>query len=142
MKDVMKDKISVLFIGDIVGESGIRAVRDFLPELKEKYQPDFIIANGENADKGKGITKREAKELFDMGLDVITTGNHIWDNKEDFIIKTFDPGSDILKQGTLLNFDVDTEQDLEYLESKKYNIDTSAEEIVKLFLEKEKVNLK
>ncbi|MFC2130646.1 TIGR00282 family metallophosphoesterase [Bacteroidota bacterium] len=76
----MKDKISVLFIGDIVGASGITAVRDWLPELKERYQPDFMIANGENADKGKGMTKREAKELFDMELDVITTGNHIWDN--------------------------------------------------------------
>ncbi len=76
----MKETLSVLFIGDIVGEGGITAVKDYLPKFKEHYNADLIIANGENADKGKGITKREAKELFDCGVHVITTGNHIWNN--------------------------------------------------------------
>ncbi|MFH1051480.1 MAG: TIGR00282 family metallophosphoesterase [bacterium] len=76
----MKEKINVLFIGDIVGEAGINIVKSYLPELKDKYQSDFIIANGENADKGKGITKREADMLFELGINVITSGNHVWDN--------------------------------------------------------------
>jgi 2',3'-cyclic-nucleotide 2'-phosphodiesterase len=76
----MKEKIGILFIGDIVGESGINVVKDYLPKLKEQYNPDFIIANGENADKGKGMTKREAAVLFELGINVITSGNHIWDN--------------------------------------------------------------
>ena len=76
----MFKKVSILFLGDIVGESGMNAVKDQLPKLKEKYSPDFIFVNGENADQGKGITKKEADLLFDWGVNVITTGNHIWDN--------------------------------------------------------------
>jgi len=76
----MKEKINVLFIGDIVGEAGFGILKAFFQELKDKYKPDFIIANGENADKGKGISKKEAAQLFELGIDVITTGNHVWDN--------------------------------------------------------------
>jgi metallophosphoesterase (TIGR00282 family) len=76
----LKEKINILFIGDIVGEPGIKAVNDFLPIFKEKYKPDCIIANGENADKGNGITKNEAGILIDLGIHIITTGNHVWDN--------------------------------------------------------------
>ncbi len=79
-KKSMKERISVLFIGDVVGNSGLNIVKDTLPMLKEKYQADYIIANGENADKGKGIKKKEADFLFDLGVNVITSGNHIWDN--------------------------------------------------------------
>ncbi len=75
-----KLKNSILFIGDIVGEPGLNAVRDHISNLIEKYEADFVIANGENVTNGKGITKDEAEELFKLGVDVITTGNHIWDN--------------------------------------------------------------
>jgi metallophosphoesterase (TIGR00282 family) len=74
--------LRVLFIGDIVGRPGRRAVRELLPSLQEKYAPELVIANGENAAGGNGITRRTADELFDAGIDVLTMGNHIWDQKE------------------------------------------------------------
>jgi len=73
-------KNSILFIGDIVGEPGLQIVREHLKHLIDKYNADFVIANGENVTNGKGITKEEAEELFSLGVDIITTGNHIWDN--------------------------------------------------------------
>lgn len=73
-----------MFIGDIVGGSGRRAVKTLLPELKRKYDPAFIIANGENAAGGRGITAQIAKELYDQGVQGITMGNHTWDNKDIF----------------------------------------------------------
>lgn len=76
----MTGKLSVLFIGDIVGEPGMKAVRQYLPELIERYKADFVIVNGENVCNGKGVTEPEAKELYELGVHVITTGNHIWDN--------------------------------------------------------------
>jgi metallophosphoesterase (TIGR00282 family) len=76
----MFKKISVLFLGDVVGTPGQNAVKQYMPILKEKYKPDFIFLNGENADEGKGITKKEADPIFELGVSVITTGNHIWDN--------------------------------------------------------------
>jgi len=69
-----------MFIGDIVGEQGIKTTEELMPTLKDKYKPDFIIANGENADNGKGITDKESDRLFAVGVNIITTGNHIWDN--------------------------------------------------------------
>jgi len=73
-----------LFIGDIVGGSGRRAVKTLLPELKKKYDPAFIVVNGENAAGGRGITAPIAKELYDQGVHGITLGNHTWDNKDIF----------------------------------------------------------
>lgn len=70
--------IKVLFIGDIVGESGRLTVKKHLPILKQKYQPDLIIANGENAAHGKGITPKIFHELLSWGIDVITMGNHTY----------------------------------------------------------------
>lgn len=77
-------KIKVLFIGDIVGSVGRKSVQDVLPALKKKYAPDFIIANGENAAGGKGITADIAKQFFDLGIHGLTMGNHTWDNKNIF----------------------------------------------------------
>ncbi len=74
----MQNKVKLLFLGDIVGSSGRKAVRLFLPELIKKYKPDFIIANGENAAGGYGLTAKVAEELFSYGIDVLTSGNHIW----------------------------------------------------------------
>jgi len=72
--------LRVLFLGDVVGRPGRRAVASFLRGLKER--PDFVIANGENASGGKGIDPETAEELQDAGVDVITTGNHVWQKRE------------------------------------------------------------
>ncbi len=92
----------ILMIGDIVGRPGRRAVRQFLPGLFHDYQIDLVIANGENAAGGLGLTPETAKELLDCGIDVITTGNHVWAKKE--IIPCLDSGLPILRP---LNFPPD-----------------------------------
>jgi len=74
--------VKVLFIGDIFGEPGRRAVARAVPRLVVQRQIDIVIGNGENAAGGFGITPELAEELFDLGLAVITTGNHAWDKKE------------------------------------------------------------
>lgn len=74
--------MKILFIGDIVGKPGRKAVRSGLPDLKNKLKVDFVIANVENAAGGFGITRSVADELFALGIDVFTSGNHIWDKKE------------------------------------------------------------
>jgi 2',3'-cyclic-nucleotide 2'-phosphodiesterase len=74
--------MDILFIGDIFGEPGRRIVRELLPELIAEIEPDLIIANGENAAHGFGITPNQVDELLDLGIDVLTGGNHIWDRKE------------------------------------------------------------
>ena len=75
--------MKILFLGDIVGETGCIAVQRYLPEKIKEKNIDFVIVNGENAAKeGVGITEEITKSLFKSGVDVITTGNHIWDQKE------------------------------------------------------------
>jgi len=87
----MQDNLRVLFIGDIVGKPGRSAVKTILSGLIEKLKIDFIIANGENAAGGFGITEKVAKELFQQRINVITTGNHIWDKKDDISYIAKDP---------------------------------------------------
>ena len=77
----MPGKIGVLFIGDIIGRPGRNAVKKFLLALKQKYRPAWIVANGENAAGGVGITEEIGSGLFEL-VDVLTSGNHIWDKKE------------------------------------------------------------
>ncbi|MCF8011973.1 MAG: TIGR00282 family metallophosphoesterase [Clostridiales bacterium] len=72
----------VILIGDVVGRPGRKAVKDNLPDLITEFKLDLIIANGENAAGGMGLTKDTAKELFDSGIDIITMGNHVWNKKE------------------------------------------------------------
>jgi len=73
----------IFFLGDIVGRSGRLAVIKNLKDILEKNKIDFVIVNGENAaDQGVGITEEIANDLFNSGVDVITTGNHVWDQKE------------------------------------------------------------
>ena len=73
----------ILFLGDIVGPSGCRVVKKYLPDIIKQKNLDFIVANGENAaDNGAGITKKISDELFQCGINVLTTGNHVWDQKE------------------------------------------------------------
>jgi metallophosphoesterase (TIGR00282 family) len=71
-----------LFIGDIVGQPGRRAVKELVPKLRETHKLDLVIANGENSAGGSGITWNTAEEIFSAGVDVITSGDHLWDQKE------------------------------------------------------------
>ena len=82
--------MNLLILGDVMGVSGRRVLSDKLPNLIKINKIDFVIVNGENAsDDGRGITQEIAEEFFKIGVDVITSGNHIWDKKEttDFIDK-------------------------------------------------------
>lgn len=74
----------ILFLGDIVGRPGRCAVERLLSDVQQKYQSDLVIANGENAAGGNGITEKIADQLFSAGIDVLTMGNHVWDRKEVF----------------------------------------------------------
>ena len=82
-------------VGDVIGRPGRRAVRALLPGLRQEYAIDLIIANGENAAGGIGITTKTADELFESDVDVITSGNHIWAQRE--IIPTLDSSPAILR---------------------------------------------
>ncbi len=75
-------RVKILFIGDIVGQPGRLAVKTLLPKLREQHGLDFVIANGENSAGGNGTTPRTAEEIFSAGVDVITSGDHLWDQKE------------------------------------------------------------
>ncbi len=74
--------LNVLLIGDIVGKLGRRTVAAVLPELRRELSLDLVIANGENTAGGRGLTPKTADELFNAGIDAITSGNHIWENRE------------------------------------------------------------
>ena len=74
--------MKILFVGDVFGSAGRRIVREHLPHVRETHQVDLTVINGENAAGGFGITPNLAEELFDLGADVITTGNHVWDKRE------------------------------------------------------------
>jgi metallophosphoesterase (TIGR00282 family) len=74
----------VLFIGDIVGKPGRVGLARAMPELRERHSPDLVIANGENSAGGLGITEKTANEIFSLGVDVITTGNHVYRHRDAF----------------------------------------------------------
>ena len=75
--------MKILVLGDVIGSSGRKALKKNLPNIIEQNQINFSVINGENAaDDGKGITKEIAEEFFSNGIDVITSGNHIWDKEE------------------------------------------------------------
>jgi metallophosphoesterase (TIGR00282 family) len=74
--------MNIVYFGDIVGRSGRAAVLASLDEIRRRYAPDLMIANGENAAHGFGITEKICAEFFEAGIDVITTGNHAWDQRE------------------------------------------------------------
>ena len=78
----MSEVLKLLFLGDIVGSPGRKAVVDFLPKAKKEWGLDFIVVNGENSAAGKGITPKIAIELMRAGATVITTGDHVWDQRE------------------------------------------------------------
>jgi hypothetical protein len=75
----------ILCVGDVVGKAGRKVVREHLPRLIDEQQLDFVIVNGENAAGGFGITEKICAELIDLGADVVTTGNHVWDQREALV---------------------------------------------------------
>lgn len=77
----MSDLVKVLMIGDVVGEPGIKALFAGLGELRHRLGADLVVANGENAAGGFGITLEETRRLLELGVDVITSGNHVWEKK-------------------------------------------------------------
>ena len=74
--------MKILICGDIVGKSGREAIENFLPTLISEDKLEFVIVNGENSASGFGITQKICEQLYKLGVDVITSGNHIWDQKE------------------------------------------------------------
>ena len=78
----LSNHMRILFLGDIVGEPGRKAVIKMLPQIKAEHSIDIIIVNGENAAGGRGITPSIARDLLKSGVHVITTGDHVWDQKE------------------------------------------------------------
>ena len=74
--------MKILFIGDIVGKSSREKIKETIPILKTKYSPDVIVANAENATGGYGLSKKDAQDLLSSGLDILTLGNHAWDQRE------------------------------------------------------------
>ncbi|NMB35383.1 MAG: TIGR00282 family metallophosphoesterase, partial [Firmicutes bacterium] len=91
--------MNILFLGDIVGRPGRNTVAALLPGLIKRYNADLIIANGENAAGGKGITPPILKELYENSIDVVTTGNHVWGRRE--IIKVIDKEERLLRPANM-----------------------------------------
>ena len=88
----------ILFIGDVVGKGGRRILREVLPQWKEKYQPDVVIVNVENMAHGKGVTPSTMAEIEDLGIDVYTSGNHIF-KKNDLSKECFDKYPNLIRPG-------------------------------------------
>jgi metallophosphoesterase (TIGR00282 family) len=76
--------VRLLFIGDIVGRPGRVGLAAAMPELRRRHSPDLVIANGENVAGGLGITEKTARQLFELGVDVITTGNHVYRHRDAY----------------------------------------------------------
>lgn len=72
----------IVFIGDVMGRSGREALQKHLPRVREELEPDVVIVNGENAANGAGITEKICKQFYEWDVDCITTGNHVWDQRE------------------------------------------------------------
>jgi 2',3'-cyclic-nucleotide 2'-phosphodiesterase len=80
--DITLVSVKLLFIADIVGQPGRRAVKELVPQLRRQHALSLVVANGENAAGGSGITVNTAEEIFAAGVDIITSGDHLWDQKE------------------------------------------------------------
>lgn len=91
----MSNTLDLLFFGDIVGRPGRDAVRCYLGSLGQANLPDVVVANVENASHGFGLTEKNYRELKEIGIDIMTSGNHIWDKKE--IVKYMDEVGDVLR---------------------------------------------
>lgn len=78
--------MKILFFGDVIGRPGREALKKILPVWREKYSPDAVIINGENLAHGFGVTEKTIKEILDLKIDLITSGNHIWQHKESAVL--------------------------------------------------------
>jgi metallophosphoesterase (TIGR00282 family) len=96
----MAKRIKILFAGDIVGGLGRRTLLGLLPQLRDRYSPDFVVVNGENAAGGLGITPKIADAFFAAGVDVITLGNHTYRQRE--IYRYLDERREILRPANFL----------------------------------------
>ncbi len=85
-EQISEKKMTIAFIGDIVGRPGRKIIKENLEKLRETHTIDFVIANGENASHGFGLTVKNANELFNCGIDLITGGNHSWDKKKEMLV--------------------------------------------------------
>lgn len=90
-----KKSLKILFVGDVFGEAGRRALKIQLEKIRNLHRPDFVVVNGENAAGGRGLTYNTAQEIFSCGVDAITMGNHTWARKE--VINIIDSGMNIIR---------------------------------------------
>src|SRR6185503_5137339 len=84
-------RVKILFIGDIVGEPGRKAVTQLVPVLRMRHNLAAVVVNGENSAGGSGITPKTAEEIFAAGVDAITSGDHLWDQKEVVVLLNSEP---------------------------------------------------
>ena len=113
--------MNLLILGDVMGASGRNALINKLPNLIKINKIDFVIVNGENAsDDGRGITQEISEEFFKIGVDVITSGNHIWDKKEttDFIEKE----NRLLRPANLINGSPGRGYKIYFSKDKKFKV--------------------
>src|SRR5215470_553181 len=89
----------ILFVADVFGSAGSRAVRDRLPSLRDELSVDFCVVNGENAADGRGITPKLADRLLEAGADVVTLGNHTWARRE--ILPYLDESERVIRPANL-----------------------------------------
>jgi len=89
--EAASDTFRILFVGDVVGRPGRRALRELLPLVLEEESPGFVVINAENSAGGFGFNRRSARALFEAGADVLTNGNHTWDKAEAFELVDEDP---------------------------------------------------
>jgi len=78
----MPETVNILAIGDIIGKAGRRALKEHLPNLIDRHHVDFVVANGENLAAGFGLTEKTVEEMFSIGIDILTNGNHCWDQRQ------------------------------------------------------------
>jgi|TARA_B100001093_G_scaffold514974_1_gene590242 2',3'-cyclic-nucleotide 2'-phosphodiesterase len=113
--------MKLLILGDVMGSSGRNALNKKLPEIILKSKIDFVIVNGENAaDDGRGITQTIAEEFFSKGVDVITSGNHIWDKQET--INYIDKENRLLRPANLAEGSPGKGYEIYFSKNKKYKI--------------------
>ena len=113
--------MKILILGDIMGSSGRDVIKNKLPNIIKKHNLGFVIVNGENAaDDGRGITKKIAEEFFNNGVDVITSGNHIWDKEE--ITNYIDVENRLLRPANLAEGSPGRGNEIYFSKNKKYKI--------------------
>ena len=113
--------MKILLLGDVMGPSGRKVIENNLTKLINEYDIDFTVINGENAaDDGKGITKSIAEEFFLQGVDVITSGNHIWDKKE--IVEYIDQEERLLRPANLAEGSPGNGYGIYFTKDKKFKV--------------------